>query len=207
MKKFAEQLKKRADSIHLNVEEKTQLRERVLAFMEYHPLPDSQAVDFRSVSKAKNTAPTFWSAWMVGRFAGGLAVLILVTVPALAENALPGEALYPVKVGFNEEVKGALSSSPYQKVEWETERLERRLAEAQLLADAGRLTPEAEAEVANAIKMQSLTARSSIDAMRASDSDEAAMAEITLSYSLEVSAEVLNRRDQHTGSTSVSLLS
>jgi hypothetical protein len=207
MKKFSEQLKKRADSIHLNVEEKAHLRERMLAFMEYHPLPDSQGVDLRSVTKAKKTPSSFWNVWMAGRFAGGFAMLLLVSVPALAENALPGDTLYPIKVRFNEEVKGALNSSPYQKIEWETERLERRLAEAQLLADAGLLTPEAEAEVANAIRKHSRTARSNIEAMRISDSDEAAMAEITLSSSLAVSAEVLLRKDQNTGSSSASVLS
>jgi hypothetical protein len=116
-------------------------------------------------------------------------------IPAMAENALPGDALYPIKVRFNEELRGAMVSSPYQKIEWETERLERRLAEAQLLADNGLLPAAAEVEVANAIKQHTEAARLSINTIRENDNDEATLAEITLASSLEVSAEVWTKRD------------
>lgn len=205
MKRFAEQMKKRAEGLRLRTDEKAELRERLLTFMEYHPL--SEGVDVRAIPAKEASQAISFDAWFIGRFVGGFAVLLFVMVPALAENALPGEALYPVKVRFNEEVRGALSSSPYQTIEWETERLERRLAEAQILAEAGRLTPEAEAKVADAIKSHTLTAKSSIDAIRMSDNDEATMAEISLSSALEVSAEVLTKRGHASGENSTSLLS
>src|SRR5690606_12611899 len=112
---------------------------------------------------------------------------------------------YPIKVRFNEELRGAMASSPYQKIEWETERLERRLAEAQLLADSGRLTANAEVEVANAIRQHTEAARASIDTIRQSDNDEATLAEITLSSALEVSAEVWTRREHNSGAASSTL--
>lgn len=206
MKKFAEQLKKRSERVRMTVEEKSQLRERVLSFMEYHPMPGGQAVDLRKISQTHANRLPAWNGWLVGRLAGGLAVLMMVIVPALAEDALPGDTLYPIKVRFNEEVRGAMNSSPYAKIEWETERMERRLAEAQVLAEAGRLTPEAEAEVADAIKQHSEAAKSNIEVIRASDNDEAVMAEIALSSALEVSAEVLTSR-QSDSASSTSLLS
>lgn len=206
MKKFAEQLKKRSERVRMTVEEKSQLRERVLSFMEYHPMPDGQAIDLRKLSESHTRRLPSWNGWLAARLAGGLAVMVLIIVPALAEDALPGEVLYPVKVRFNEEVRGAMNSSPYAKIEWETERMERRLAEAQVLAEAGRLTPEAEAEVADAIKQHSEAAKNNIAAIRVNDNDEAVMAEIALSSALEVSAEVLTSR-QSGSATSTSLLS
>ena len=201
MKQFAQQLKKRSESVKMTMEERSQLRERVLSFMEYHPLPGSQAVDLRSLAVSRSRSMQIPNAWLWGRLAGGFAVLMLIVLPTLAEDALPGDTLYPIKVRFNEELKGAFNSSPYAKIEWETERMERRLAEAQVLAEAGRLTPEAEAEVANAIKQHSDAAKSNIEAIRVSDNDEAVMAEIALSSALEVSAEVLTSRNLDSASS------
>lgn len=204
MKKFAAQLKKQAETIRLSTAERDDMRARLLAYMEYHPLPEEQAREGRRVRRRFQAGPGFLSGWMVGRTVGTLAVLFLVTLPALAENALPGDALYPIKVRFNEELRGAMTSSPYQKIEWETERLERRLAEAQLLADNGRLTAVAETEVANAIKQHTEAARASIDTIRRQDNEEATLAEITLASALEVSAEVWTKRETGSASSTVS---
>ena len=46
-----------------------------------------------------------------------------------AEGAVPGDALYPIKVSVNEEVRDLVAFSPEAKADWETRRLERRLAE------------------------------------------------------------------------------
>lgn len=194
MKKFAEQLKKKSESLRLSAYERDELRERVLSYMEYHPLPQHMQKAGSRVSRRKRQVSVFINGWLVGRFAGVAAMLLLVIVPVLAEDALPGDTLYPIKVRFNEELRGAMVSSPYQKVEWETERLERRLEEADLLADTGRLTPAAEADVAEAIKHHSEAARESIASIRASDNDEAALAEIALVSTLEISAEVLTKK-------------
>ena len=41
MKRFSEQLHKKSESISLKMEEKNALRERLVSYMEYHPLPAS----------------------------------------------------------------------------------------------------------------------------------------------------------------------
>ena len=69
------------------------------------------------------------------------------------------------------------------------------MAEANLLADAGLLTPDAEAEVTRAIKQHSDAAKQSIADIRESDSEDAALAEIALSSALEVQSEVLVKRE------------
>lgn len=205
MKKFSEQLKKRADQIRLRADERHELRERLLAYMEYHPLQTGGRSTRRLMSPRKTISISL-NGWMVGKMLGASMVFFLVVIPTLAEKALPGEILYPVKVRFNEELRGALSSSPYAKIEWETERLERRLAEARLLADAGKLTPDAEAEVTRAIKQHSDAAKQGIADMRQSDSEEAAIAEITLASALEVQSEVLGKQGEESGLVAVSAL-
>ena len=202
MKKFAEQLKKRSEKLRLSVYERDELRERLLSYMEYHPLPQGVQAMGGAANRNKKKASVFMNGWLVGRFAGVAAMMIFIVVPVMAEDALPGDTLYPIKVRFNEELRGALVSSPYQKVEWETERLERRLEEADLLADSGRLTPDAEAEVAEAIKQHSEAAREGIASIRVTDNDEAALAEIALTSTLEVSAEVLTKRGSAESDTS-----
>jgi hypothetical protein len=134
---------------------------------------------------------TLANGFYATRAFGALAVLVIVVVPFLAENAVPGDVLYPVKIRFNEQVQSSLARTPYEKVAWETERLERRLAEARLLESEGKLTPEVEAEVAAAVKEHSDAAQEGIATLRASDSDEAAIAEITLSSALDVQSEML----------------
>jgi hypothetical protein len=204
MKRFAEQLKKRAETVRMSTAERDDVRQRLLAYMDYHPLPETKRWEAVRFVGGMKGLPNFVNAMFVSRFVGITAVMLLVVVPAMAENALPGDALYPIKVRFNEELRGAMVSSPYQKIEWETERLERRLAEAQLLADNGRLTAAAEVEVANAIKQHTEAARLSINTIRENDNDEATLAEITLVSSLEVSAEVWTKRDAGAAPSTVS---
>lgn len=192
MKRFAQQLKKQSDSVKLRASERRELRERLVSYMEYHPASDSVVA---------TPSPSIFSKFSIlklntfeGRsFMGALSVLLLITVPVLAERAVPGDALYAFKINVNEEIRSSLSVSPYAKVEWETERLNRRIAEARLLASEGRLTEEAEADVAAAVKHHSDEAQKEIAVLRASDSDEAAIAEIAFESALVVQSEILEK--------------
>lgn len=211
MKNFITQLKKQALSLSLRKDERKELRERLLSYMEYHPMPENQTFSRHRSLSYKVRTTLMGHSWVLGRVTAGLAVFFLVVVPVAAERALPGDVLYPIKVRINEELRGALvSSSPYQQVEWETERLERRISEAKLLADAGELTPAAEAEVAEAIKKHSDAAKASINSIRESDNDDATLAEIVLSSSLEVSAKLLendeNEDDEQPSETNSKVL-
>lgn len=208
MKRFSEQLKKKADSVRLSATERRDLRERLQAYMEYHPLPaELKTKKTAKPSKLGQTALVHIDLFQVGKFAGSLAAIVLVAVPLMAEKSVPGDILYPVKVQFNEEVRSSLSLSPYAKVEWETKRLERRIAEARLLASEGKLTPEVEAEVAEAVKEHSNAAQQEIAVLRQSDNDEATIAEIAFTSALDVQSEVLESDIKKTAVTSLSISS
>lgn len=119
------------------------------------------------------------------------AAIVLVVVPFAAEKSVPGDTLYAVKVQFNEEIRSTLTFDSYQKVEWETTRLNRRIAEARLLANEGRLTEEVEAEVAEAVRTHTENAQREIDVLRTEDEDEATLASIALDTTLEVQSNSL----------------
>ncbi len=205
MKRFTEQFNKQADQVKLTAAERRDLRERVSAYMEYHPLPRGEQARTAQSQAPAPAVTTGRRAWLApfsalparafGSVLGGMAVVLVVLVPVLAERAMPGDILYSVKVGFNEEVRSSITRSPYQTVEWETERINRRLAEVQVLAREGRLTDEHEARVAEAVRSHSQSARASIEEIRAEDEDEAAMAEIALNALFDVHMAVLSARD------------
>lgn len=197
MKKFSAQFKKQSESIRMRASERSALRSRIVSYMEYHPLPQTM-VSKKTVVLAKQESLSsepftsfVFNKLYIRSFAGAFAVFFIVCVPVLAERAVPGDVLYPVKVEFNEELRSTLSFTPYAKVAWETERLERRISEARLLASEGKLTDEAEAQVAEAVKVHSDAAQREIAVIRESDSDEAAIAEIAFASALAVQSEVL----------------
>lgn len=202
MKRFSEQLHKKSETVKLRAAEKRDLRERLVAYMEYHPLP--AALKQKNTKQAK-TAQTelFTEAFTtvtipfsnLFKGAAATAVLLLVLMPFVAERAVPGDTLYAVKVQFNEELRSSLTFDTYQKVEWETERLNRRIAEARLLASEGRLTEEVEAEVAAAVRVHTDNAKREIEELRITDADEAAIASIALDTTLEVQSTSLTEKD------------
>ena len=61
---------------------------------------------------------------------------------AASSNALPGDALYPVKVNVAEKVSGVFKFSDEGRAEYKLKLAERRLEEAERLATAGRLDTE-----------------------------------------------------------------
>ncbi len=198
MKRFSEQLKKQADSIRLTTSERADVRDRLMAYMEYHPLPVSMRTNEKKgmvrtplTSQPFIAVPVNW--FYVRGAAAAFTVMMVVAVPVMAEYTTPGDVLYPVKVRFNEEVRSGLTVNPYEKIEWETERLERRISEARLLASEGRLTNELEAVVASAVKEHSDSAKAQIAALRETDKDDAAIAEIAFATALTVQSEVLDK--------------
>jgi hypothetical protein len=87
--------------------------------------------------------------------ASGLILVILVSgtgVSYAAEDSLPGQPLYAVKVSVVEPIQGALITQPVAKAQWENTLASRRLDEASKLAaqnNLGTTTQEYLAQAAN----------------------------------------------------------
>jgi len=212
MKRFSEQFHKQAKGIRMSATERAELRDRLETYMEYHPLPSSMRTATTTKSKKEKSIvsqpfvqlrinTTFLKA-----FVPTMVLFVVVAVPVLAERTAPGDVLYPVKVRFNEEVRSQLSSSPYEEIEWEARRIERRIAEARLLASEGKLTEEVEAEVAAAVKEQSAKTKEKIALLKSTDADEGAIAEITFASTLSVQNEVLEADQVEQGDVDGSVL-
>ena len=112
MKSFDNDIKKYASKIRLKAAERHELRERVLTFMEYHPLPKhSVKEEVEKIESEKFVRIHFNNIYT--RVASGVfAVLLLVVVPIVAEKAVPGDILYSFKTQINEGIRTQLANSP-----------------------------------------------------------------------------------------------
>lgn len=203
MKQFSQQLHKKATAtVKLQAAEKRDLRERVVAYMEYHPLPAELRTKQAPIvidNKAVSSSDPFtlikvpFAQWF--KYSAVAAVMVVLVVPFMAERAVPGDTLYSVKVQVNEELRSKLIFNSYQKVEWETERLNRRIAEARLLASEGRLTEAVELRMAEAVRTHTENANREIEVLRTEDADAADIASITFDTVLEMQATAFQTAD------------
>lgn len=196
MKRFSEQLQKKSMLIRLKASEKDDIRERLMAFMEYHPVTVSSLKSVRTEGGVISPfrivrIPALYTRMVAGAFV----LLFVIGVPALAERAVPGDILYPIKVQVTEEIRGSLNRDPYQKVAWETTRLERRITEARQLAKAGKLTPDVQASVLKGVQAQKVTTESEIATLRTTDAEGAGLAQLTYATMLDVQSTVLKSDD------------
>ena len=193
MSDFEKQLNKTAKGIKLTVAEKRELEARVVSFMEYHPRREKVAAEKAQAYLASQpySILSFNNKYLQAAL-GAFAVFVFIVVPTVAERAIPGDVLYPINVRVNEEVRSTLTFSPTQKIEWETERLERRISEVRLLESKGALTEETEAEAVKAVQAHAAAAQNGINKRRTTDAEEASLAEVAFESALDVQTFVLD---------------
>jgi hypothetical protein len=83
----------------------------------------------------------------MGALASILVLVMLGGGVTLAENALPGDLLYPVKVEVNENIQSALAVGAENEGEWNIRQAERRVHEALRLSSRGALTSDVEVRI------------------------------------------------------------
>lgn len=198
MKRFSEQFYTKSKTVKMTVSEKRALRERVVSYMEYHPLSSGAAVPTPYVEEVM--VPSFINAKTLNAFKWAVPAVFLFTlvITSAAERAVPGDALYAIKQ-VNEDLRSTMVRGSYEKVVWETELLNRRIAEARILADEGRLTEAVEFEVAKAVKEHSENARKEIETLKTEDEDEATLAALEFTTALSVQNSALQNQVVKTG--------
>lgn len=131
------------------------------------------------------------------RFAVPALVLIIVVggggVSYAAEGTLPGDFLYPVKISVNESVRGALAFSDESKAEWHATAVERRMEEAETLADKGSLTPEVRSELETNFEEHAERVAEVVDRAETKDPVRAANIRTRIASSLAAHASVIAR--------------
>lgn len=137
-------IKNIAEKITLLREEKENIKTNLLDFIKSSPV----AVKSTNGIFSKALFSRLFNLKFAPAFAGILLILAVSGgVSLAAEKAVPGDLLYPVKVGINEEVRAAVSFSVEAKTHWDTRRLERRLEEAEKLALKKEFSAEARSKV------------------------------------------------------------
>ena len=118
-----------------------------------------------------------------------IAVTGSATTVAASGSALPGEALYSLKVNVNEPLQGVLAFSPNEKADVEIRHAEERLKEIQLLSAEGKndRIPDAALKAEQRIAL----ARTHILTL-VGQSEEAKDAESELSSALSAHADILD---------------
>lgn len=130
----------------LRTEDKDLMRKNLVSYMESKPIPGTET------SKPIRSPFSIPSFFHVHHLSGALMIALLVTTSTFgmsfaADDALPGDLLYPVKVKVNEGMKTAFILSDEARIVYERERAELRLHEASRLVSEGRLDPERQATV------------------------------------------------------------
>lgn len=120
--------------LKLSAEEKAHMRDALLEAMRMTPV-------------SKSTASPYWMftlthSKMAATFAGLLVVILFGGTAYAAQDALPGDPLYSIKIGINEGLAQTLATNTSAKARVHAEIAERRLQEAEALAVRGKLTTE-----------------------------------------------------------------
>jgi len=119
-----------------------------------------------------------------------IAILIALTggASAAAEQALPGDALYNVKVNVNEEVRGWVTLSDEAKANWEAVLAIRRVEEAEKLAVKADSSLDAEARADLEARFQAHADRVEARIARLAEVDAEAAADIAANFAASLKA-------------------
>ncbi len=150
---------------HLSKRELRASRKDLHLFMRQHPLATTEV--------NRNWVDIFLSLWNMRLMAGFMALVVFVTaggtVAYAAEEALPGDFLYPVKLKVNEQLAEQFSFSAEAKVRWSARQVERRLDEAEKVLLRLQANPQLEEEIEMRIQKQTDRLEQRLSAMDSND--------------------------------------
>ena len=111
------QFKKQMQSIVLDAAKKEESKENIIAYMKMHPVRKLETS--RLKLQTRGNILFFNREHMYAKIATLLILLSGTGTAFAAENTIPGDTLYGVKVNINETVRGALALSTEAKSNWE----------------------------------------------------------------------------------------
>lgn len=109
-----------------------------------------------------------------------------------AEGTIPGDILYPVKVNITEPVRGFVAFSDEAKVSWNTERVSRRLNEAEELAAKKGLSAETLSTIQERFKDHANDAQSRIKNVASTNPEKAVELSSDLEITIKAHARILD---------------
>jgi hypothetical protein len=186
MNNFFSNIQKEARKIALTPAERENMRLRLEGVMQAHAIPAMGAV------------PSPYFSSLISRISVPIALVLIIAVGGggltyAAEGTLPGDLLYPVKISVNESVRGAFAFSDESKAEWHATAAERRMEEAETLADKGSLTPEVRSELEANFEEHAERVAEVVERAEAKDAVRAANIRTRFTSSLAAHASVIAR--------------
>ncbi|MEK7618816.1 MAG: DUF5667 domain-containing protein [Patescibacteria group bacterium] len=187
-KKF-EQLIANAQKLTFPTKDKECVRERLAAFIQSMPLlPVSDVTPADHILQRSNfSLLNFGKKLMPIALILTLAVLASTGVSLAAEQALPGDFLYPIKVGVNERVQASLAATPKAKTQLQIRLVTRRIDEAEKLAAKGKLNASVALSLDGSVRAHSKEVE---DQAKELNSKGEARAALELSSNLETPLKV-----------------
>lgn len=184
MSEYDKQLKKlfsHASRVRMTQEEKLAVRNALLSRTGIIPLKTPYFIHLISTLSQSRYTASFIAIIFV--LSGGIGYA--------SNQALPGEALYPVKTEMTEKVEGFLVLGEKSKAKHEVKLAERRLEEATTLARTGKLEESLQVELQKNIEEHVAKASEHIAELTKKDD---------LSDAIEVTGELENTLEVHTES-------
>lgn len=168
-----------ADAV-LRPEEKAVLREELFGRMRSSQVMGSSSGQGR-----------FWHSFRLAASGIASVTLVGVGVSYAAENALPGDRLYTVKVEVSERVRTWVALSQEAEAEWSVVRTTRRLEELERLATAGDLNDTLRDQIATRLEQNTEEANKAIESLKKEQITVAADTSSRLESSLRVHERML----------------
>lgn len=162
---------------------------------------DRAAQRSRLAGHMRHYRPARKGAWMmllrpIPAFALAGVLVFMSSVAYAAEQSLPGESFYGLKVNVIEPVSVAFSLTSETKVNRRADILEQRLRETETLVAQGKLTPQLQASVEARVNASAETLQRNIQELEdAGKHDAAADAQASVEGTLEAHSEALRDND------------
>lgn len=208
MNKEFEKIIEEAKKIRLEKDDKNSIRNFLMSFIEKNPVRQEEFLRHQKEIKPVGAWSNYLTRYLtrnfdISTYRNLLRPMTLILIIALvvgggasvaAENSIPGDVLFPVKVEVNERVMTFLAFSDEAKVKVEAKKAERRLEEAVKLSAEGRLNAEASAKIEDNFEKFADRVEARIEKLKAEGKAEAAL-EATSNFeaALQAHEEILGR--------------
>ena len=172
-------------SVRLSTDELGDARAAVMSFVRGRPVKGTAERPERFFLIPLRTMPVLALIVVILVGAGGVSTYA-------ADSALPGDALYPVKVYIAEPLRSSFAFGADAQARVDTKHAERRLEEAAVLAAAGRLSDETRVQVGMLFDEQFARVQEHLSALAVTDNAAAADLSARFEGALTAHAAVLN---------------
>jgi len=203
MNSLIEQLKSLRSRVRLEPARAEKVRQNLVHFIEAEEAVRVRETERHTIQRSISTRFTRF------RFTTTVSAMLVLAVLGAstsfaAQRSLPGELLYPVKVGVNEQIVGLLQFSSQTKAHYEVELVDERLKEAVSLSVQGKLDATTTREIEARLETNISKTERSIDSLRTrGDTQTAADVASDFESVLRVGSAVLGeagKREDRAGS-------